>query len=359
MNRFEVLSWRHKAAYLVMTILGMFLFLAIFAEGVVRIRSVLRHGSQTFRIEELYRLDPGTGLRIPVEGYNNGRIRINRLGFRGPEIALPKPPGVTRLAFLGASTTLCAEASNNESTWPDLLVKRLGALRPGVVIDYVNGAVPGYGVTSSRRNLELRVAPLKPDIIVIYHATNDLAGNSTVAAAARGIRMIRGEKDMSWFSRYSMLWYLVEKNLIILNRQRNAEDSQGKLDVSSSELAEPFRRELSELVSAAKKVAGTVVLVTFSVRLRAEQSAEQKRESAVSSLFYMPYFTPDSLIQHYAAYNDVIREVARAQGGILIGGENDIPGDGIHFVDTVHFTDAGNRRMSERVANAMAGAGLF
>jgi hypothetical protein len=73
--------------------------------------------------------------------------------------------------------------------------------------------------------------------------------------------------------------------------------------------------------------------------LRQEQSPEEKKESAVTNLYYTPYFTPDDLLRHFGAYNAVIRRVATENGVVLIGGESDIPGDNRHFVDSVHFTD--------------------
>jgi len=53
------------------------------------------------------------------------------------------------------------------------------------------------------------------------------------------------------------------------------------------------------------------VTVTFAPRLRAEQSPEERKEAAASSLYYMPYMAIDDLITAFAHYNQVIREVAR------------------------------------------------
>lgn len=68
----------------------------------------------------------------------------------------------------------------------------------------------------------------------------------------------------------------------------------------------------------------------------------------------MPFMTPRGLLDAYARYNQVIREVAQETGALLIEGENDTPGDGQHFTDSVHFTDAGSRAMATRVSRALA-----
>ena len=59
---------------------------------------------------------------------------------------MPKPPGRVRLAFIGASTTFCAEVSSDAAAWPDLVVETLHGRFPGTRFDYVNGGVPGYAV---------------------------------------------------------------------------------------------------------------------------------------------------------------------------------------------------------------------
>jgi lysophospholipase L1-like esterase len=97
-----------------------------------------------------------------------------------------------------------------------------------------------------------------------------------------------------------------------------------------------------------------VAVATFSARLRAEQTEEEQLRAAASALYYMPFMTPRGLIGAYARYNPIIREVAQATGALLIEGEFDIPGDALHFADSVHFTDAGSRAMATRVSGALA-----
>ena len=55
-----------------------------------------------------------------------------------------KPPGTYRIAFLGGSTTYCAEVSGDDKTWPYLVVEALKAGYPDRRFDYVNVGVPGY-----------------------------------------------------------------------------------------------------------------------------------------------------------------------------------------------------------------------
>ena len=73
----------------------------------------------------------------------------------------------------------------------------------------------------------------------------------------------------------------------------------------------------------------------------------------------MPFITMSVLIEGKERYNQIVREVARETGVLLIEGENDIPGDPVHFTDTVHFTDAGSKAMAERVSRALVSSPIL
>ena len=322
----------------------------------VRIRHRLKFGSN-WGIEDTYTVDPASNLRIPIPGSTFGGIRINSLGFRGPEIKMPKPASAIRIAFLGSSTTYCGNVSNNETTWPHLVTQALQAKWQNVPFDYINAGVPGYGLSHSLQNLKQRVGRLDPDVIVIYEGHNDLSFNSFQLATQQGVAVKRTEETLSWATKYSLLWYLVEKNLMVLRLQNNSENLAGKLHVDIAALDAPFRSELKGLVDASQRVAKLVVLVTFSTQLRAEQAADQQKDAAVTSMYYMPYMSPKGLIEAYRSYNHVVGHVAAETGALLVAGENSIPGDREHFVDSVHFTDKGSRAMADRVAHALIESG--
>jgi lysophospholipase L1-like esterase len=323
------------------------------AEVGIRLLQSRKYGTAA-TVEKHYTVDKRIDLRVPIANLRLGRIETNSLGFRGPEIAVPKPAGTVRVAFLGASTTWCAEVSGNEYVWAHLVAQDLRRMFPGRSVDYVNGGVPGYVVESSLRNLEHRIAPLRPDIVVIYHATNDMSVELRRLAAASGVIREAKVAPPSWLSNYSLLWNLAEKNFRIWMAQRKAERAADRLDVEAASLGAAFRRDLAALIRRAQQEAKVVAVATFSARLRDGQSNEEQLRAAASALYYMPFMTPRGLLDSYARYNQVIREVARETGALLVEEENDIPGDEQHFTDSVHFTDAGSRAMATRVSAVLA-----
>jgi lysophospholipase L1-like esterase len=325
----------------------------LLAEAAVRLRATLKYGT-TATAEDLYTTDTRYNLRVPISHLRKGRIQTNSLGFRGPEISVPKPDGTIRIAFLGASTTWCAEVSANDKVWPHLVTEKLRKSWPGRQVDYVNGGVPGYTMAASIKNLEYRIAPLTPDVIVIYDATNDMSGELRDLAFAQGILETPSFKPLHWPAKYSLLWELVEKNWRILVAQRSADANAARLDLDVPRLGEPYRKDLTALIVAAKKRAAVVAVATFATQLRVGQTHEQQRIASQSAMFYMPFMTPESLLRSYARYNQVIREVAAETGAILIDDLDAIPGSPDYFTDTVHFTDAGSRAMADRVTSALA-----
>jgi lysophospholipase L1-like esterase len=149
----------------------------------------------------------------------------------------------------------------------------------------------------------------------------------------------------------------LEKNYFLWSTKNATDNKENKLIVPNSILAEPFGESLEQLVRHAQKVAKKVVLITFSTRIRAQQSEQEKKESSVTSLYYMPYIQPNGFARYFAAYNETIRKISRQTGAQLVGDENSIPGTKKYFKDSVHFTDTGSRLMAKRIANALVNTG--
>ena len=99
-------------------------------------------------------------------------IRVNRLGFRGPELAAAKPPGIYRLAVLGDSIAF-ARYLDNEDSFPDLLPGRLAERRPGLRFEVLNVSLGGRDTWEEVALLEHQVLALEPDLVVLQVCMND------------------------------------------------------------------------------------------------------------------------------------------------------------------------------------------
>jgi lysophospholipase L1-like esterase len=350
------LSDRSKAVMTTILVVLIIMLLLLAAEGLTRVRQYFKHGMVT-SINRMV-VEPNTGLHIPQPGMEMGNIRINSLGFRGPELTMPRQAGSLRIGFIGASTTYCAEVSSNEAVWTELVARNLESATPGLSVDYINGGVPGYSTTQSLVNLEQRLLPLQPDIVVIYHASNDLSAETRKLAKKAGIERTNLEEGKSFLGKYSLLWSLVEKNLAIMNAQHSTDAEMLTLERES--LGEEFRKNLKQLVRTARdNGVKLVALATFAIHLREDMTPEQQSAAMVSARYYMPYLSASDMLAAFASYNEIIREVAASTGAVLIDGQDGIPGDPVHFNDSVHFTDAGSQAQAERVANALRSSDAY
>jgi len=350
------LSYRQKAAMTSALVVLVIVLMLGLAEGTVQLRQWFVEG-YSGKLSELF--GQQGDLRVLRPDARTRTISINSHGFRGPPLIQPKPEGGLRIAFLGASTTFCAEASGNNATWPHLVGEAIQKRYPDIAVDYVNAAVPGYTVQSSLLNFRTRVASLRPDVTIIYHATNDLSWETRSLALEQGVYEEPGKEEKSWLAEHSQLWYLLIKNLRIKEVQRDASNARMRLEFSPSQLGAHFRKHLIQLVTEAKDVSAVVALVTFSHQIRPEQTAEQQLLAASSALYYMPFMEPQGLMEAFRRYNQIIAEVASETGAILVDGEATIPADGDHFNDTVHFRDAGSDIMARRVSEALLRAAAF
>jgi lysophospholipase L1-like esterase len=99
--------------------------------------------------------------------------RINNLGFRGEDIALDKPDDVYRIVAIGGSTTFAVYLPWTTS-YPYYLQKELRERLGTDKIEVINGGLTGSTSGESFHRLATQVLPVDPDMVIIYHAYNDL-----------------------------------------------------------------------------------------------------------------------------------------------------------------------------------------
>ncbi len=102
------------------------------------------------------------------------QVSHNSLGFRGPETTWDKPPGIYRIVALGGSSTYGFGPSTDAATWPARLEFHLNAAAPPRRVEVINGGCQGYSTFESLINLSLRMVDLEPDLVIVYHAINDM-----------------------------------------------------------------------------------------------------------------------------------------------------------------------------------------
>lgn len=116
----------------------------------------------------LFELRPGTDYfhESPYKDFQVS-VRVNREGFRGPEVNLVKSPGTFRIFSLGDSFTFGLGVENDE-TYPALLEVELNqGTKNGQRYEVINGGVPGYNLAHYYLVLKHRVLRYNPDLVVV------------------------------------------------------------------------------------------------------------------------------------------------------------------------------------------------
>ncbi|MBN1201291.1 MAG: hypothetical protein JXJ20_05485 [Anaerolineae bacterium] len=124
----------------------------------------------------------------------------NSLGYRGPKISQAKPPGVYRIAALGGSTTYGFGLSYEDS-YPAQLQQVLREDYGYEQVEVINAGVQSYTTWESLVNFQFHVLDLDPDLIIVYHATNDITARLVHPDYYTGLNLARG------------LWQTSDENL--------------------------------------------------------------------------------------------------------------------------------------------------
>lgn len=126
-------------------------------------------------------------------------VEINQAGFRGPEFALERRPGVPRVAVLGDSVAFAVEVSEPE-TFPALLRRERR--------EVLNFAVTGYNSDQERIQLDTRVLEYEPDVVILAYVMNDVTPADGIGA------LCRASHPDSWGRRlHSHLWIWVANRM--------------------------------------------------------------------------------------------------------------------------------------------------
>jgi lysophospholipase L1-like esterase len=338
------------------------LLLVLGLEGALRVRAWKRFGTPRARIADAYLgktqdfpyLVPIAGAELEGDFVS---LKINSLGFRGEEFPLAKPEGELRIVCLGASTTFCAEASDNAHTWPARLQADLAARYPDRSIRVINAGIPGYCIEHSAENLRRRVLPLDPDVVILYHAHNDIIDDSRAVAVAAGLIGETEPEAKTLSDRIadiSVLYTVASKNLAIRSGGKAPAADAEQLTALPDDLTDHFTSELAAIHQELKSRDIQLVLSTFITKFRPSQAPEVQRANADITAIYMPWMSMEALNEAFADYNAAILAFAREHQLPIVTDTESIPADDKHFADCIHFADAGCELMARRFADFLA-----
>lgn len=136
---------------------------------------------------------------LPFVGYgpSNHNPEHNALGYRGPQTTIEKPAGIYRIVTAGGSTTYGAGLSASQ-TWPAQLERILHEDYGLDFVEVINTASVAHTTWNSLANFAFRVVDLEPNLLIVYHSTNDAKARLTHPNCYSGQTPVRGLYDGLW-----------------------------------------------------------------------------------------------------------------------------------------------------------------
>lgn len=287
--------------------------------------------------------------------YTFGQYRTNNFRFNnGPtgerDIIVPKPSGLIRVNCLGASTTgNYLEYDGEVYSYPIILEKTLRQ-KNNRDIEVNNCGQGGYNSADIFVRFALQVIDTEPDIVVIYHAYNDIRSYLTNDFSSDYSHARRNLGDNYWKFAIAgriprlplgFLNFLVDtwlpgniRNSLLEQVSRGAFD----LDNDPTRGLQTYRRNVKHIIDLCKANGIKVVLSTYCHFLHSAI-----RESPVHQLYG----------QIVERENEITRSLAKDCDVALVDNAALVPKEEKYFVDSVHFSPEGMQLIGDNIAKAV------
>ncbi len=334
-------------------------------EGALQWRELEAQRERAERAEsrsELFEVDPF----LQIRPRPNDRIHVNADSFRGDPLDLSDD--VSRVFTLGGSSTFEWRLPY-EDTYPAKLERRLAATPGGKRVQLQNAASDWYSTEHSVIRYAFHVRRLKPDVIIVMHAINDLfrsfAPEWFCDAGARfrpdyshylgAIVRVARPREAVWIPfRESLLLRTVRRALgrapvaspgpidaEAPDFARRAREEQRAVGVREFPSLSPFRDNLRLFATLARADGVSLILATQPNVYGPAHDTE-----AAKALYFGPVHCgqggehPDyeSLAEGLRRFNRTVLEVGAETGTPVVDLEAAVPKDFDHFRDDVHVT---------------------
>ncbi len=317
---------------------------------------------QLRRFNEIFVFEPSDSNPYPTyrflrnAHYPSGLV-TNSFGWRGPEVALNKPAGRVRLAFVGASTT--ADAHADRFSYPEYIARWLtrwaDAHHPSISFDVINAGREGILSNSIAAIVNQELVPMRPDVTVYYEGANQFWPNSFSPRPV--IRMFRVAYPGLTIDQYTALGARLRNALV--RGQGGAEPYKlpvsvawpPDLDEHDPSLDDPrlpvqlptILQDLDRIRHATAEIPGTLMLSSFMWLVYPGMVLDRQRDALVYRELNEQYW-PFSYA-HMRRFIDFENRVFRKYAQMHDLPFNDLaatyPRDPRLFVDSIHMTPAG------------------
>ncbi len=268
--------------------------------------------------------------------YRKDKMSHNSLGFRGKEFSRSKPDSLFRIVALGGSTTYTAAVNDDELTFTAQLEKILKVEYGYQKVEVINAGVPGYNSWESLINLQFRVLDIYPDLILVYHGTNDvhtrLIPTSEYEGDNSGRRKAWECPEISIYDRSALL-RIIRRRLNI-SHQIGLESCvhrhhRGETKLDQNQLLDEndprfFERNLMNMIAIAQKHHIQIALATWA-------HSDEFKDYASSAVYQ----------RGFKEHNDVVKKVSKLNQIPVFNFAENMSKDKKYWADGRHVNEAG------------------
>lgn len=325
-------------------------------------------GTREQRIMYLYSLDEvralqSTLIHVPYVSYvpDPAFPGHNRLGYRGAEVAIPKPAGVFRIVALGGSTTYSTGTSAEES-YPALLQEALRAEYGYEQIEVVNGGFIGYTSWELLASFAFRVLELDPDMILVYAAVNDLVvREQSQADCYAGLNPLRGLNPHRGLFVERNAPYPASTLVRVLSISLGWMPNPLYLDAAFEPARVICEADTAETTLEQRLASNPPTYFARNLRNLAALAQANGVQPVFSTwVYHTEAGRPELWRAGIAEHNEVIRDLARVNDIPLIDLAQDWPVNAAYWeADGIHMVAAGTREQARRYAIFLHEQGLL
>ena len=287
--------------------------------------------------------------------FAHSELTTNNMGFaNGPngdrDVSINKPEHLYRINCLGASTTgnYISEGNKNYS-YPLELEKLLNELCSREV-EVNNFGLGGYNSADILVRFILEIVETNPDMIIIYHAHNDISSyltpnfkydysHSKINLGENYWKFEIGEKIP--FLPFQFINFILEKWFPIGVRNSLLDFiSKGKmnLDIDPKKGLQVYRRNLEYLIEICKKRNIEIVLSTYAHFLHSDIEDSKLHRKLREIIF---------------KENEIMRDLSKLHELTIVDNANLIPSEEKYFLDSLHFTPEGMKLLAMNIAKSI------
>ena len=272
---------------------------------------------------------------------------INSHGFRGPEITMAKPKGVTRILIVGASETFGLYESPGME-FPAQLQRKLDLASPGRY-QVLNAACAGMTLPRFVHYYNVWLKKFEPDLVICYPTPNSyvqrVVPGKPEPLVPQNLRdNIRLRQKTIVVAKRMMPTFLFrkykERKMAAYIRQQKAGWIWESVPQAKVEL---FKGHLEELVKTVRDSGAEMMLMTHAHRFPKDRTKWTEVDEAMMASWRLVWARASERckLQMEDEANDFVRELGKRDGIPVADAVAVLPRDAKYFVDFSHFTDRG------------------